>query len=133
MANPFMGTWKLNAAKSKLTKGSPRNNTVKYEWGFFRVRVTIDGMDKGKPEHNEWVGQFDSREYEVTGDPDVDVRIYRPVDEHTMDFWHKKGGKVVSNGRIVVSADGKSRTVTSWSRNKKHKLVKSVAVYDRVG
>jgi hypothetical protein len=42
----------------------------------------------------------------------------------------KKGGKVVLTGKIVVAADGKSRTVTSWSMKGKKKVA-STAVYDK--
>ena len=133
MANPFMGTWKLNTGKSKLAKGTDRNNTVSYDWAFFRVKVTIDGTGPhGTPTHSEWIGNFDGREYPVTGDAMSDARIYRQVDEHTMDFWQKKGGKVTLSGRILVAPDGKSRTVTAWGRNGKGKRVKTVAVYDKV-
>jgi len=30
-ADAFMGTWKLNEAKSKIGAGSPKNSTVVYE------------------------------------------------------------------------------------------------------
>ena len=112
-----------------------RNNTVKYEGAFFfREKVTIDGTDaKGKPEHSEWVGIFNGTDYAVTGDPESDMRAYSKVDDHTLNFWVKKGGKVMASGKIVVSADGKSRTVTSMSKNKKGKTVRTTAVYDKVG
>ena len=34
------------------------------------------------------------------------------IGDHTLGFNVKKSGKVTTSGRIVVSADGKSRTVT---------------------
>jgi len=43
----------------------------------------------------------------------------------------RKGGKVTTSGRIVVSADGKSRTVTSSGTDSKGKKFKSIAVYDK--
>jgi hypothetical protein len=129
----FDGTWKLNAKKSHLGRGMGRNNTVRYEMALpFRTKVTVDGVDaKGKPTHNEWVGMFNGTDYAVTGDPDADMRSYNKIDDHTLNFWQKKGGKVVTNGKIVVSPDGKSRTVTTTSRNAKGKMVHSTAVYDK--
>ena len=38
------GTWKLNEAKSKLSPGAPKNNTVEYEVVGQNVKVTIDGV-----------------------------------------------------------------------------------------
>ena len=38
--NPFMGTWKLNEAKSKLAPGAPKNNKVVYETEGINFKVT---------------------------------------------------------------------------------------------
>ncbi len=131
-ANPQMGTWKLNEAKSKLASGAGKNNTVVYQSNLFKTKVTIDGTDaKGKPTHNEWTGNFDGKDYAVTGDPTSDMRSYTKIDDRTMEFTSKKGGKVTINGRIIVSADGKSRTVTATGTGMKGKKVKNVAVYDK--
>jgi hypothetical protein len=128
----FDGTWKLNAKKSHLGRGTGRNNTVKYQGAFFQTKVTIDGTDaKGKPMHDEWTGMFDGRDYPVTGDPESDSRSYRRVDDRTMEFWVKKGGKVVASGKIVVAPDGKSRTVTQTAMDRKGKRVHTTAIYDK--
>ncbi len=131
-ANPQMGTWKLNEAKSKVTHGMVKNNTVVYQSVLFDVKVTIDGTDeKGKPTHNEWTGKFDGKDHPVTGDPTSDARSYKKIDDRTMDFTVKKGGKVMATGRIAVSADGKSRTVTASGTDAKGKKFKNTAVYDK--
>ncbi|HEY6070612.1 MAG TPA: hypothetical protein VIU85_04485 [Chthoniobacterales bacterium] len=111
-----------------------RNETVKYEGAFFfREKVTIDGRDAhGKPARSEWVGAFDGRDYAVTGDPDSDMRAYNKVDDHTMNFWMKKGGKVVGSGKIVVAPDGKTRTVTLLRPGRHHRMVRTTTVYDKV-
>ena len=53
------------------------------------------------------------------------------VDERTMELTVKKDGKVTTTGRITVSADGKSRTVSTSGTDSKGKKVKSTAVYDK--
>src|SRR5215471_3520260 len=69
-ADPQMGTWKLNEAKSKFSPGVPKLHTVVYETAGDNVKVTVDGTDKdGKSTHNEWTGKFDGKDYPVTGDP----------------------------------------------------------------
>jgi len=131
-ADANMGTWKLNEAKSKLAPGAPKNSTVVYEAAGDNVKVTIDGTDKdGKPTHNEWTGKFDGKDYPVTGDPNSDVRSITKIDDRTLGFNVKKGGKVTISGRIVVSADGKSRTVTTSGTDSNGKKIKSTAVYDK--
>ena|SRR2546423_4545728 len=131
----FDGTWKLNAKKSHVRRGMGRNNTVKYETAFpFMTKVTVDGIDgKGKPTHNEWTGMFNGTDYAIAGDPDADMRSYNKVDDHTLNFWQKKAGKVVMSGKIVVSADGKTRTVTTISKGKKGKMVRTTGLFDKVG
>jgi len=111
-----------------------RNEMVKYEGAFFfRERVTVDGRDaKGKPTHNEWVGMFNGTDYGVTGDPDSDARAYNKVDDHTLSVWMKKGGKVVGSGKVVVSPDGKTRTVTIIRPGRHHRMVRTTSVYDKV-
>lgn len=129
-ANPNMGTWKLNEAKSKFPAGATKNTTVVYSAApNDMVKVTVDGVDKdGKAVHNEWTGKFDGKDYPVTGDANADARSYTKVDANTIDLAVKKGGKVTVSGKIVVSADGKSRTVTTTAAETK---ATTTAVYDK--
>jgi outer membrane lipoprotein-sorting protein len=59
------------------------------------------------------------------------MRSYRKINSRTLSMTIKKGGKTVTTGRIVVSPDGKTRTVTTTSTNQQGKKVTNVAVYDR--
>jgi hypothetical protein len=128
----FMGTWKLNEAKSKLSPGTPKNSTVVYEAAGDSVKVTIDGTDSdGKPTHNEWTGKFDGKDYPVTGDPNSDARSLKKINDYTLTFAVKKGDKVITSGRIVLSADGKTRTVTTSGTDTKGNKIGGTAVYDK--
>ena len=130
--NPFMGTWKLNEAKSKLAPGAPKNNKVVYETEGIDFKVATDGIDgAGNSTHSEWTGKFDGKDYPVKGDPNQDSRSYKRKGIHELDFRVKKGTKVTTTGRIVVSDDGKSRTVTSHGTDAQGKKYKSTAVYDQ--
>jgi hypothetical protein len=131
-ADPFMGTWKLNEAKSKIGPGAPKNATIVYEAAGDSTKVTVDGVDgAGKPSHSVWTGKFDGKDYSVTGDATADMRAYARVDERTMTFTQKKDGKVTMSGRIAVAADGKSRTVTTTITDAQGKKTDSTAVYDK--
>jgi hypothetical protein len=131
-ASPQMGTWKLNEAKSKLATGTAKNSTVTYEAAGDNVKITVDGTDpEGKPTHNEWTGKFDGKDYPVTGDPTSDARSYKKVNDRTLKLTVKIDGKVMATGRIVVSADGKNRTVTTSGTNPKGKKFENTAVYDK--
>jgi hypothetical protein len=127
-----MGTWKLNEAKSKIDAGTPKNLTVIYEMDGDKVKVTVDGVDgQGKPTHNVWTGKFDGKDYAVTGDPNSDARSVKKVDDHNLELTVKKGGKVTVTGKIVVAADGKSRTLTTSGMDSAGKKVETVAFYDK--
>ena len=129
--NPNMGTWKLNEAKSKFA-GKTRNHTVVYEPAGDQVKVIVDGVDEnGNPTHNEWTGKFDGKEYPVTGDANSDVRSYRVINKNTLSLTGKKGGKTTLTGRVVISRNGKSRTVTTTTTNAEGKKATTVAFYDK--
>jgi hypothetical protein len=131
-SNPYIGTWKLNEAKSKIPASAPKNITVVYEAAGDSIKVTVDGIDgAGKPTHNEWTGKFDGKDYPLTGDPTADTRTYKKINDNTAELTNKKDGKVVLSGRIVVSADGKTRTVTASGTDANGKKIKSTTVYDK--
>jgi hypothetical protein len=131
-ASPHMGTWKLNEAKSKFAPGAPKNATVIYAAAGDSIKVTVDGTDAdGKPAHSEWTGKFDGKDYPVTGDATSDMRSYKQVDDRTLELTNKKSGKVTTTGKVVVSADGKTRTVTITGTNAKGEKAESIGVYDK--
>jgi hypothetical protein len=142
-ADANLGTWKLNEAKSKFAPGANKNKTVVYSAAGDSVKVVVDGVDKdGKALHNEWTGKFDGTEYAVAGDPTYDARSYKKVDAFTTDSYKKvdafttemtfkKAGKVMATGKIVVAADGKTRTVTTTAADPSVSHLSATAVYDK--
>jgi hypothetical protein len=113
-ADSWEGTWKLNESKSKLTHGTGKDTKIVYNSRLIpdKVTVTADGVDAdGTPVHSEWKGRFDGKDYEVTGDPNSDMRSYTKMNDRTLSMIVKKGGAVVVYGLIIVSADGKSQDV----------------------
>jgi hypothetical protein len=131
-ADVNMGTWKLNEAKSKISPGAPKNTMVVIAAAGDSVKVTVDGIGADdKPAHNEWTGKFDGKDYAITGDPVSDMRAYKPVNDHTLALTEKKGGKITNTGRVVVSADGKIRTVTASRTDTNGKKMSTTFVYDK--
>ncbi len=131
-ADVNMGTWKLNDAKSTFGAGAAKSMTVVYEVSGDSVKVTVNAVDKnGKTVQNVWVGKYDGKDYPVTGNAPYDSRAYTQVDANTMNMTIKKDGKVVSTGKIVVAADGKSRTVITTPSDPKMTALSQNAVYDK--
>ena len=131
-ADAFMGTWKLNEAKSKISAGTQKNTNVVYEAKGDDVKVTSDGISgDGNPTHIEWNSKFDGKDYPVTGDPNSDMRSYKKIDDHTLEFTAKKAGKVTTTGHMVVSPDGKTRTVNTKGTDSTGKAFQNTAVFDK--
>ena len=128
-----VGTWKLNAAKSKYTPtAQARYETVRIEPVGEQIKVTLDGTDSaGKKVHAEWTGKYDGKTYAVTGSPDMEFLTYSKKDDRHYDTANKRGDKVSGTAKIVYSADGKTRTVTSNGTNSKGEKISAIAVYDK--
>src|SRR3984893_13049505 len=132
MANPHMGTWKLNEAKSKIPAGMNKNTMVVYTEQKDKMKVEVTGVDKdGKPTHGVWVGMADGKSYKTKGNLAWDSAAYKVVNDHTYQITTMKGGKVFSDGKSTVSADGKTRTVATEGTGPDGKKFKSKAVYDK--
>ncbi len=128
----FIGTWKLDEAKSKIGAGLSKNSTVIYTAEGDSIKVTIEGTNAdGSPLHVEWTGKYDGKEYPVTGDSTADMRSYKMVNAHTLSITSKKAGKVTSTTRVVVSADGKTRTVTTNGTDAKGMKTSATTMYNK--
>jgi len=128
----FMGTWKLNESKSKIPANTPHNNTVVYAQSGDEVTITGDGVDAaGKAVHQVWTGKFDGKDYAAQGAPNHAMRAYTKVDANTLTYTLKKDGKKLGHGKVVVAADGKSRTVTETMPNADGKSVDGTYFFDK--
>jgi len=131
-ANPHMGTWKLNEAKSKLIPGMGKNMTVTYTEQKDKMKVTVDGVDKdGKPTHSVWIGKADGKAYPVKGNLPYDSVAYKVVNDRTYHLTAMKDGKMLWTGKSTISADGKSRTVDLNGTDANGKKFSGKAVYDK--
>ena len=114
-ANPHMGTWKLNEAKSKIPAGMNKNMTVVYTEQKDKMKVEVTGVDKGwgnRRTASGWAWPT-AKAYKTKGNLAWDAAVYKVVNDHTYEITTMKGGKVFSNGKSTVSADGKTRTVAT--------------------
>jgi hypothetical protein len=128
----FMGTWKLNESKSNIPANTPHNNTVVYAQSGDEVTITGDGVDAaGKAVHQVWTGKFDGKDYAAQGAPNHAMRAYTKVDANTLTYTLTKDGKKIGHGKVVVAADGKSRTVTETIPNADGKSVDGTYFFDK--
>src|SRR5436190_11125986 len=68
-ANPAVGTWKLNVAKSKYVAGSPnKSGTTKIEAAGTGVKVTVDAVAAdGTTRHWTYTANADGKDVPITG------------------------------------------------------------------
>jgi hypothetical protein len=132
-ADPHVGTWKLNVAKSKYSPGpAPKEVTMKIEAKGAGIHLTQTGTDAaGKPIKIDFTANYDGKDTPVTGVANTDTIAVKRVDANTSEGTLKKGGKVVMTVTSVVSKDGKTRTSTFKGTDAAGKPVNNVAVYDK--
>jgi hypothetical protein len=129
-SDPLVGTWKLNAAKSK---GTFKSGTTQVEKDGEGIKVTVDLL-RTDGTTNKWSfsAKYDGKDYPVTGNsPYGDAVVVERVDAHTVRFTSKMGGKVMATQTIVISADGKTRTNSTKGTDAKGQPVDSVAFYEK--
>ena len=128
----WVGTWKLNAAKSQTGSGAVRAQTLKFEATPDGIKLTSDGTDaQGKSMHSGYTSKFDGKDVPWAGNPMADTACPKKVDDNTYENTWKKGGKVTVTAKVSVSQDGKSMTITQDGTGPQGGKVHSVAVYDR--
>jgi len=129
----WLGTWKLNVAKSKYSPGPvPKSLTLQFEATEDGIRLTSDGVDsEGKATHAVYVSKFNGTEVPWAGNPDADTSLARKIDDNSYENVWKKGGKTTITAKAVVSKDGKNMTVTLTGTDSKGRTVNNTAVYER--
>ena len=133
-ADSFVGTWKLNLAKSKYSPGPPpKSLTVTYEANGDGIKTTVEGVNsEGKPISGHYAASYDGKDNPVTGEGlPYDTIALKRINANTVESTTKKDGKVVVNGKRVLSKDGKVMTMTGKGINAKGEPTNNVAVYDK--
>ena len=103
-ADNWLGTWKMNAAKSRFAPApGPRSQTLKFE-------ATVEGTRL-------------TSETDTASSQRINANAY-------VNTW-KMGGKATITSKARVSRDGKTLTINQTGRNSKGETVHSTVVYDK--
>ena len=132
-ADPRVGTWKLNVAKSTYSPGpAPKSLTTKIEAAGDGEKLTADGVrGDDTPIRIEYTAQYDGKDYPITGSPMADTVSLKRLDANTTERTDKKDGKVTQTVTRTVSSDGKTMTVTYKGTNAKGQPINNVGVYEK--
>ena len=128
----LIGTWRLNVAKSKYSPGPPlRSETRVYTRDAQGVKGVVTRVHAdGRKQEYEYTANF-GKDLMVTGTPEYDSVTLRKVDELTSDAMLSHAGTIYGVARRVISADGKTMTIT-FDRKSTETPVHNVATYDKV-
>ena len=89
----------------------------------------MDGQ--GNKMHAEVAARFDAKDYPIIGSPIADALSLKRVDDRQTHVVWKKGGNVVMTGKSVISADGKTTTLTQLGKDPQGREINNLAVYDK--
>jgi hypothetical protein len=132
-AEPAIGTWKLNLAKSTFSPGpAPKSQTRTYAESTQGITMTVKTTAAdGKETTTTLIVKDDGKPYAVSGNPDFDTVSANRVDPLTIHITQMKAGAIVSTGVRTVSKDGKTLTLALKGTHVTGAKYDNVAVYDR--
>jgi hypothetical protein len=132
-ADPIVGTWELNVAKSKYSPGpAPKSETRTYVVTGQDIKATSKGVDStGTPTSAEWTVNYDGKDRPQTGNPNADTLSLKRIDAFTTEWTQKKADKVVLTGTRTISRDGKVMTITTKGTNAKGQAINDVEIFEK--
>lgn len=130
-ADPVVGTWKLNPAKSSGAN-VPKSETRTYTASAAGLtihyqRVTADG----KQISVQVTYKPDAKDYPVTGSPAYDSVSARRIAGNTVQITQKLKGKVVGTAMRSLSRDGRTLTLSGRAADAKGQVTTTTLVFDR--
>lgn len=132
-SDAFNATWKLNTAKSTYSPGpGPKSQTIKLEGTDAARKITVDLTPaNGNPVHWEVSGGLGTELPVVGTNANADHYVLKRINPTTLEAQYMKDGKPTIKQTAVVSADGKTLTVTASGTDAQARTVNNVAVYDK--
>ncbi len=131
--DPAVGSWNLNVAKSKFSPGpAPKSTTATISATGTTYKVVVVAVSADGAKVNwEYSANFDGKPHPVKGNPDGDMVVAKRVNATTVETTYTLKGKPTTSNSRVVSADGKTMTVTSTGTNAQGQKINNVQVFER--
>jgi hypothetical protein len=111
-ADPVVGAWKLNVAKSTFKPGpGPKSQIRTYAETKQGMLLTVKTVAADGTETTATsTFKDDGFDYPITGNPAYETISVKRVDEFSVNSTQKKAGKVVGHSVRSVAKDGKTMT-----------------------
>jgi hypothetical protein len=131
-SDPMIGTWQMDASKSKFSPGpAPKSLTIKFEPAADGIKASSDAVfADGKTTHTEFTAKYDGQDVPLTGSPIADT-VSVTKTGNTRVRTDKKDGKVVMTYTGTVSKDGKTFSVQQKGTNAEGAAVSNVVVFQK--
>ena len=111
-ANPFVGTWKLNPAKSKFGAGAPpKEETITIQTVGDQDQVMVNSTAADGSASWGYEVPVKGGTGKILAGP-WDAVSSKWIDDHTRETIYMKGGKEIRTNYLVVSKNGKTLTIT---------------------
>jgi hypothetical protein len=132
-ADPVVGTWKLNLAKSTFA-GIPalKSQIRTYSRSGRDITLKMKTVSaEGKETTTQATYKFDGKDYPSMGNPDFDSLSGMQIDTNTAEFTLKKAGKQVGKIRRAVSNDSRTLTINYVITNADGIQTSALTVFDK--
>ena len=132
-ADPVVGTWKLNVAKSTFSPGpAPKSQTRSYAESAQGMTLTVKTITAdGKESTTTLTFKVDGKPYPASGNPDFDSVAVTRVDALTVHSTQTKAGANVGAAVRTVSKDGRTLTFAQKGTHATGQKYDDISVYDR--
>jgi hypothetical protein len=132
-ADPILGTWTLDLAKSKFPGDTaPKSATRVYSAGPAGTVMKMTGVaGDGSPIAQTATLTYDGKDCAVTGASAYDSFSLTRINGTTVKAELKKGGTVVGHTTRTLSAKGSVLTLSTALKTAKGGTTHMVAVYDK--
>jgi len=130
--NPFVGTWKLDVAKSKYDPGPPPKSQTR-TWDA-SGKVSVKGINAaGKPVSYGYPIKDDGKEYPTVGaiPNGADQISSNKFAPNTVEVHFMRGGKPAETTTFAVSKDGKTLTISAKGSNPDGSPFNNVTVWEK--
>ena len=128
-----------NEVTLRLSNTDPTGATRRSTWSgklddksgtITLIRKSINAARKVT--QTEWNGKVDGKYYSVKGDSDADEISFTKIDANTLEFSAKKGDRVTLTGRMAVSNNGRSFTVSTGRPDSTGRRITKQTTYSSV-
>jgi hypothetical protein len=132
-ADPVVGSWKLNLAKSTFGGGPALKSQIRvYSQSARGVTLKMKTVSAdGKETTTETTYNIDGKDYLSMGNPDFDSLSGMRIDANTTEFTLKRAGKPVGTIRRAISKDGQTLTLNFVITNADGVRLSQLTVFDR--